>query len=258
MASGMENIKVLREDEQILVVLKPANVVVNRAESVRDKTLQDWVEDTYKEIGKVSSDGGGVNDVFIKRSGIAHRLDKDTSGVMIICKDPESLSLVMNQFKERSISKTYTALVHGKLTPREGSWMLPVKRSLTNRQRFGVFVEGKMAKTDYVVEGYYRVKDAIGEGNVYSQGLTLLTLKPKTGRTHQLRVHLKHMKHPIVADRLYLGKRRLKSDLSWCDRHFLHASGISFIHPSDGKLLTVQAPLSEDLVRALSSIEENI
>jgi 23S rRNA-/tRNA-specific pseudouridylate synthase len=108
-----------------------------------------------------------------------------------------------------------------------------------------------MAVTDYQVDEYLRVPDLYGGEEGYPEGLTMVWLYPKTGRTHQLRVHLRHMHHSIVADRVYLSKKRLKYDLVWCKRHFLHAQSITFVIPKREKKITVQAPLPNDLTQAI-------
>lgn len=245
--------EILYEDEVMVVVSKPAGMVVNRAETVRGTTLQDWVEASYSDTYHGVKEGS----VFRQRSGIAHRLDKETSGVMLIAKTERALDNLMEQFRLRRVNKTYLALAHGKVEPKSGYWWLPIKRLSEDRQKFGVDIEGKMGKTDYQVEKYLQAKSMIGGVQAFPQGFSLLKLFPKTGRTHQIRVHLRHMQAPIVADRLYLGKKLYQKDKDWCPRHFLHAAKIEFSHPVGHKRMTVEGELPQELENALNCLTES-
>lgn len=228
--------KVIYQDDQILVVDKPSGLVVNRAESVRGKTLQDWTE---KKL-KVKSAKLKVNKDFINRSGIVHRLDKDTSGVMVVAKTFQAFANLQKQFKQRKVRKTYLALTHGKVEPKVGDIRMPLGRQPENRKKFTVRLGGRQAETKY------RVLKIIDD-------LSLMVVTPKTGRTHQIRVHLKHIDHPLVADPIYLGEKRLKQDQAWCPRLFLHAHSLSFFHPQTKKRLIFQARLPEDLHYSLQN-----
>lgn len=234
----MKKIKVLFEDAFILVIDKPAGLVVNRAETVKDKTLQDWVEDRHKSIfGKSDSLSS-----FIKRSGIVHRLDKDTSGAMVIAKDITAFNHLQSQFKKRQVKKHYLALVHGRLEPKLGDIKMPLARQPSDRKKITVRLGGRVAVTQYQRLGLYN-------------GYSLVELEPETGRTHQIRVHLKHINHPIVADPIYLGDKRLKQDLGFCPRLFLHALKLSFVHPNTKKRVSFESKLALDLKRALASLK---
>lgn len=224
--------KIIYEDKEILVINKPSGLVVNRAESVKGKTLQDWTEKEFR-IKNLESRINGKSD-FAKRSGIVHRLDKDTSGVMVIARNPKAFENLQSQFKQRKVRKIYLALVHSKVEPRVGDIRMPLSRQPKQRKKFGVRLGGKMSETKYQLL------------KVYDQ-YSLLQLKPKTGRTHQLRVHLSHIGYPIVADPIYLGQKRLKQDQTWCSRLFLHARNLSFIHPQTKKRLVFKATLAKDL-----------
>jgi len=247
----MPDISVLFEDDSLLAINKPAGLVVNRADSVREMTLQDWIENRPQWQKRVKDE---ISRVFLMRSGIGHRLDKDTSGVLLIGKTPEALTNIMKQFKERSTQKSYVALVHGRVEPKEAIWKLPIARDPLRRKQFRIDPFGKQAETAYRVDRYLKVLKAPYKP-AYPEGLTYIHLYPKTGRTHQLRVHLKHINHPIVADYVY-GGRRAQADLVWCPRHFLHAYRIEFSHPINGSRMELIAPLSEDLLRAMRFIEE--
>jgi 23S rRNA pseudouridine1911/1915/1917 synthase len=240
---GLENIKIIYEDEFLVVINKPAGLVVNRAESVKEPTLQDWMDTKISNYDESSLNKADI--LFRERSGLVHRLDKETSGVMLMAKIPETMIMLMEQFKNREVNKEYVALVHGHVQPREGFVSLPIRRSLENRHRFVVEPFGKNSHTDYRVENYFL-------------GYTLVRLMPKTGRTHQIRVHMKHIGYPLVADPLYLGKKRLAEDSAWCPRMFLHATSLQFKHPKTMSDVRFDAELASELQVALESLEENV
>lgn len=241
-------IEVLFEDENTLVINKPVGVVVNRAESIKGLTVQDWVErqkwfsDARYEI---------TDKTFLDRSGVCHRLDKETSGCLVIAKNPEALTYYLSLFKQRKIKKNYIALVHGRVEPAEGEVILPLRRNLFNREKWQVHYEGKRAVTEwkvtkrFVYPGHEHWKDA----------LTLLRLNLKTGRTHQIRVHLSFLGWPIFADDKYLNKKFGREDRRSLDHHFLHAASIEFVS-FDGKNVKVEAPLPEECDYLLSTLEE--
>ncbi len=244
----MSEPKVIYQDEQVLVINKPAGMVVNRAETTRGKrTLQDWVGKNIKyQILRIKnkSQKSKIDQEFISRSGIVHRLDKDTSGVMVVAKTEEAFSDLQRQFRERQTQKTYLALVHGKLEPKEGAMCLPLGRSLVNRHKFTIKLTGKTAETSWQVERYLSKGDDV---------FSLVKLFPKTGRTHQLRVHLAHLGHPIVGDGQYLSEKRAKSDKLWCSRQFLHARELCFGLKGERKCF--EADLARDLQQVLRELK---
>lgn len=223
--------KVLFEDDNLLVIDKPAGMVVNKAETTRgEETVEDWLRQNFQfEIFNFQS----------CRSGIVHRLDKETSGLLLIAKTPESFTNLQQQFKNRQVKKKYLALVHGKVVPEEGEIKAPVGRLPWNRERFGVIPGGREATTKYKILRYYDTK-ILGE-------LSFLELTPMTGRTHQIRVHLKYLGHPIVGDSFYAGRKRAREDRKFCPRVFLHASFLEFNHPVSGKRLSFESPLPNEL-----------
>lgn len=274
---------ILYEDDDLLVINKPAGMVVNRAETTVELTVQDWLTDYLK--GKKPSNNedlllllplnfdssyGTPEEIFQSRGGIVHRLDKDTSGALVLAKNPGALVNLLAQFKQRQTEKTYTCLVHGKLKLDQGTISAPLGRASTDRKKFAVVAEGRVAETEYRVEEFYphldvdaivrSIKRAQGDeafknfkkkAKVY-QGFSLVTCWPKTGRTHQIRVHFKHLGHPLVGDTTYLGHKRAKLDPVWCSRQFLHASSLVFTHPRTGERLAVEAPLAEDLEKVMN------
>ena len=138
--------KVIFEDESLLVLDKPAGIVVNRAETTKDETIQDWLEGYFKL--KDRGIGG--------RAGIVHRLDKETSGILVVAKTKEVFENLQAQFKARKVKKEYTALVHGKVEIKTGTIEVPVGRLPWNRERFGVLPGGRAAETKYRVKEYYK------------------------------------------------------------------------------------------------------
>lgn len=243
------NIPVLYSDDDMLVINKPAGVVVNRAESVREQTVQDWVENKIKDQRSKIEVAEGTD--FYKRSGVVHRIDKETSGILLIAKNESAFIVLQTQFKERVVKKTYHALLHGMLKPASGTILAPIGRLPWNRKRFGVVADGKPAKTQYRVDTYYQLKNVSGNQDRYS----LVFFFPESGRTHQIRAHAKYSGHPLVADSFYAGKRGLRTDRTWCPRLFLHAAAISFHHPKTHKSISIEAPLPADLKQALTHLK---
>jgi len=246
--------KIIFEDEDVLIINKPSGLVVNRAETVRGKTLQDWVEENT-QILKYSNKQTNKFQEFFRRSGIVHRLDKDTSGVMVVAKNGKSFVNLQRQFKERKVIKKYLALVHGRVEPRVGDIKMPLARKREDRKKFAVRLRGRKALTSYKKLSYLsrdrmssRTKN---KGSKDKEWFSLLEAQPKTGRTHQIRVHMKHIGHPIVSDPIYLGEKRLKKDKKWCPRLFLHAQYLSFSHPKTGKRVEFEAKLPEILNKTL-------
>lgn len=251
---------ILFEDVDILVINKPSGLTVNSADTTKNElTVQAWVEENFsfskdqRVPGVVAPEQQQYNieDEFYNRGGIVHRLDKETSGVLVIAKNPESFGKLKQQFMSRTTEKVYVALAHGKITPREGDINAPVGRLPFNRMHFGVIAGGREALTQYSVLEYYQ--------NIHSKQKEILSyveLHPKTGRTHQLRVHLKYLNHPIVADPLYAGRKVGREDRKILPRLFLHAFRLSFAHPTTDKPMTIESPLPEELVSFLTTLEK--
>lgn len=227
--------KIIFEDGDILLLNKPSGVVVNRANTTKEPTVQDWLE----KYLKLKDEGIGG------RAGIVHRLDKGTSGVLIVAKTIEAFENLQRQFKERSIEKSYQCLVHGKIEIKNGQIKAPVGRLPWNRERFGVLPGGRPAETNYEVISYYK-----NDKEIFS----LVSVFPKTGRTHQIRIHMKHLGYSLVADEFYAGRKTSKKDITWCPRLFLHAKSISFLHPKTNKKQTFQANLPNDLEKVLQKL----
>lgn len=232
-------ISILYEDEHLLAVNKPAGLVVHADGRTKEPTLTDWVLEKYPTL----KDVGGMHTLdsgrYAPRAGILHRLDRETSGVILIAKNDETFYYLQRQFLDHSIEKTYNAFVAGVLEKKEGVTELPIGRS---RSDFRQWATGEDARgTLRKAETAYRV---LKEGG----GFSFLELKPKTGRTHQLRVHLKALGHPIVGDKRYGSA----CDLDF-DRLALHAAKIAFEYPK-GKRRIIEAPPPTDFKEALRTL----
>jgi 23S rRNA pseudouridine1911/1915/1917 synthase len=241
----MNEIKVLYEDEDILILDKPSGVIVNKADTTKGEfTVQDWLEARFKDKFLSTEEHD-----FHKRAGIVHRIDKETSGILIVAKNLASFENLQAQFKERKVEKSYVALAHGKIDLTEGEISVPVGRLPWNRTRFGVLAGGKESTT------YYKVIAQFKSPAKQSEYLTLVELYPKTGRTHQIRVHLKHINHPIFGDELYAGRKTSRDDRKFLERFFLHAKKISFFHPKTGKRVEFESELPDELQNVLGSLK---
>ncbi len=230
------------EDEDLLVVNKPAGMVTHPSAGHLSGTLVNAVLYHVPDLAGV----GGV-----ERPGIVHRLDKDTSGLIIVAKNDRAHRFLQAQFKGREVEKRYEALLFGFLTPRKGRIEAPIGRDVRDRKKMSVVPPGKgrAAITRYKVVGYYR-----DERTSARQYYTLVEAMPKTGRTHQIRVHMAYIGHPIVGDRVY-GHRKRRLPIQ---RHFLHAGYIRFKRPKDEAWIEVEAELPADLQAVLDilSLEE--
>jgi 23S rRNA pseudouridine1911/1915/1917 synthase len=254
------DVAIVYEDDDLLILNKPSGVTVNTSDTTTgEMTLQNWVEEyrhlpPYIRAEKPTMPVEGKEETyktpeeeFVNRAGIVHRLDKETSGIILVAKNVAAFKNLQAQFKERFVEKTYLALSHGSITPKKGEINVPVGRLPWNRKHFGVLAGGREALTLYeVVEEYSLLNGKEKEI------LTLVRLFPKTGRTHQIRVHLQYIHHPIFADFLYAGRKTSRNDRNLLSRVFLHAASISFTHPTTGKKLSFEAPMPEELQRVLA------
>ena len=312
-----ENTQLIFEDDCLLVVNKPAGLVVNRAESVKGETVQEWVEEKLKIkseklkvqvksdqvlsnvngqvslVSRFGNEGDGEVDwdivnrqAFYERAGIVHRLDKETSGVLVIAKTPEVFVELLRQFRDREVKKTYWALVHGKIKDTEGVIETEVGRLPWNRERFGVLAGGRKAVTRYrVLKTFKRfltssrrrpgsmvdnrqskeaksltvenvpTMDSRLRGNDKNifEIYTLIELEPMTGRTHQIRIHMKHIGHPVVGDEFYAGRKTARKDREWCLRLWLHAKSLELKHPMTKKRMKFEAEVPEELLSTIKT-----
>ncbi len=246
----MSQLKIIFEDSSLLVVDKPSGLVVDESETQKIGTLQQILRDEYK--------------INLDRSGIVHRLDKDTSGILVVAKTNEALKILQAQFKDRIVKKEYLTLVHGHLE-KAVRVDKPIGRNPGDREKFVVLDEGKDAVTEFIPEKLFIMSPEFSE-EIFSgfskiqfkklrtmnyQLFTLLKCLPQTGRTHQIRVHLKYLGFPIVGDVKYGGRKTSRLDKRWVPRQFLHAGKLGFNHPETGKWIEFESPLPEDLEESL-------
>ncbi len=223
-------LNVLYEDSDIIVVDKPAGMIVHPIPSHTSGTLVNALLYHCKDLQGI---GGEL------RPGIVHRLDKDTSGVMVVAKNDFAHRSLSQQFKNREVFKMYLALVQGKPEKTEGEIQISVARHPTLRVKMTVASEGRIAVT------YYKVLKS------FDDLASLVAAYPKTGRTHQIRVHMKYIKHPILGDKLYG-----RADPIFVERQMLHAAVLQFRHPRRNELMKFIAPLPEDFKDALRRLHE--
>ncbi|HZI61029.1 MAG TPA: RluA family pseudouridine synthase [Pyrinomonadaceae bacterium] len=233
-------IEIVHEDDTLVVVNKPAGLVVHPAAGIHSGTLANALAYHFQQLPNASS----------VRPGIVHRLDRDTSGLLVVAKTESALEHLSDQFRDRSVYKSYVALVHGRVPSDSGRIEEPLARDRSNRTRMAVVRGGRSALSIYRV-------------NLRFNRFTLLDVELKTGRTHQIRVHLAWLKHPVVGDETYGGGRdntiqnpKLKSQIRSLGRQFLHAEKLAFAHPKTGERVLYQSPLPPELSNLLMEITE--
>lgn len=215
------------EDDDVLVINKPADMVVHPATGHYDDTLVNALLFHFQTLSTLK---GPI------RPGIVHRIDKDTSGLLVIAKNDMAHEKLAEQLRDKSAYRRYMALVKGEIPHLEGSIIAPIGRSKSDRKRMAVVAEGKSATTHFKVLERF-------------PGFTLIECILETGRTHQIRVHLQYILYPIVGDQIYGGKQTYGFS-----GQLLHAATLSFIHPSTGEPLKVEAPLPDYFEKALESL----
>lgn len=220
---------IVYEDDDVIVIDKPAGLVVHPAAGHAGGTL---VNAVLSHVPDLEGVGGEI------RPGIVHRLDKDTSGLMIVAKHDRALHFLQAQFKSRTVKKVYVALVEGVVEPREGVIDAPIGRSRNHRKKMAVTDEGRSARTRY------RVMHVFDD-----PPLSLIECYPETGRTHQIRVHFAWLRHPLVGDTVY-GRLTPRYELA---RHFLHAASLSLTLPN-GEAHTFSSPLPIELQQLLDRL----
>lgn len=220
--------EVLHQDDLVVVVDKPAGLVVHPGAGHRKGTLAAGLLHRYPELADV-----GPPD----RAGLVHRLDKDTSGAILVGRTPDSYRSLVRALRRREIERVYLTLVEGSMPAPTGTVEAPIGRDPARPTRRAVLHGGKTART------HYRVLEEIT-----GAGVSLLEVRLETGRTHQIRVHLAAISHPVVGDRVYGTARH------GAPRTFLHAVSLSFAHPGTGEGVTVSSPLPEDLSITLTRL----
>ncbi|MFA7308443.1 MAG: RluA family pseudouridine synthase [Patescibacteria group bacterium] len=222
-------ISIIFEDSDLLVIYKPAGLVVEKDETVKktDQTLEDILIAQYK--------------IDLPRGGIVHRLDRDTSGIMVVAKNEASLVHLQNQFASHLVEKKYIAMVYGDLLPKKGTINIALKRDPKNRTRF---VPGKGLHARSAITHYSVVKNILIAGKVCS----LVEVELETGRTHQIRAHFAGINFPIIGDSVYFNKgSEMLSEKLNLKRQFLHAEKLAFTHPKTGKKVSFVSELPQEL-----------
>jgi 23S rRNA pseudouridine1911/1915/1917 synthase len=229
-------LKTIFEDENLLVIDKPAGITVFSEGENKEKTLIDHLSDKYPSLRKAGN---------APRFGIIHRLDKDTSGILLVAKNNEALAFFQNQFKERSVTKKYVALINGELKEEMGTIETLIGRSFKDRRKQKIYLplepgsqEKKQAITDYKVLKRYKE-------------YTLVEVTPKTGRKHQIRSHFAYLHHPITGDKLY-GFKNQPSPKN-LTRQFLHAYYIK-IRLLNNEVIKFKSDLPEDLKNVIKNL----
>jgi 23S rRNA pseudouridine1911/1915/1917 synthase len=230
-------LSVVHRDRGLFVIDKPAGLVVHPGAGNRDGTLQNALLALDPKLARVP------------RAGIVHRLDKDTSGLLVVARTPEAQARLVDMLAEREIERSYIALCHGVLSG-GGTVDAPIGRHRTARIKMAVRPDGREAITHYRIERRFRAH-------------TLLRVQLETGRTHQIRVHLAHIGFPIVGDPVYGGRKRfpagaspaLRAAITAFPRQALHAARLAFEHPLTGEPLEFEAPLPADFEALLDALE---
>lgn len=218
---------IVHEDERLLVVSKPAGLVTHPAAGNASGTLVNALLGYTDRLSRIDP----------MRPGIVHRLDKDTSGLLLVARDDDTHQRLSDALKRRDIERIYLALAAGTMPAPSGSIEAPVGRHPSDRRRMAVIAEGRDAVT------HYRV---LQEG----ERCSYLEVRLESGRTHQIRVHLSHIKHPVIGDPVYGGRGDLSNALG-LGRPFLHAARLAFAHPTTGRQIELSDPLPEELQTAL-------
>jgi 23S rRNA pseudouridine1911/1915/1917 synthase len=226
------------EDEFLAVLNKPAGMIVHPGAGVSSGTLANALAFKFQSEG----------DDLPFRVGIVHRLDKDTSGLMVVAKNELTLEKLSAQFRDRKVQKSYVALAHGFVRKLVGKIDQPIARDRKNRVKMAINKNGRNAVSIYKVRQRY-------------ERYTLLNVQIKTGRTHQIRVHLAHLKHPIVGDATYnegrdktIADAQMRKAISNISRVFLHAEKLSFVHPVSKEKLEFHSPMPNELTELLNMI----
>lgn len=243
------SLNIVHEDDAVIVINKPAGMIVHPGAGVTGGTLANAI--AYHLELRFDTQHPALSTQHSVRPGIVHRLDKDTSGLIVVAKNEVVHENLSEQFRERKVYKSYTALVHGVVKEIKGKIEEPIARDPRNRTRMGVVRGGRPALSIYKVKRSF-------------ERFTLLDVEIKTGRTHQIRVHLSFINHPVVGDETYNGGRdktvadvKARAAISKLNRVFLHAEQLGFYHPTTNEWIKFNAPLPDELNRFLMLLTDN-
>ena len=222
---------IVYEDQDVILINKPKGMVVHPAAGHYSGTLVNGL------MAHCKDDLSGINGVL--RPGIVHRIDKDTTGILIVCKNDMAHQSIAKQLYDHSITRKYHAIVYGNIKEEEGTVNAPIGRSLKDRKKMGIVMDGKHAVTHYKV--LKRLK----------KGFTYIECQLETGRTHQIRVHMASIKHPLLGDDVY-GPKKSKYTL---EGQCLHAKVLGFVHPRTGEYMEFEVPLPEYFEKLLNKLD---
>ena len=225
------NLDIVYEDQDVILINKPKGMVVHPAAGHYSGTLVNGL------MAHCKDDLSGINGVL--RPGIVHRIDKDTTGILIVCKNDMAHQSIAKQLYDHSITRKYHAIVYGNIKEEEGTVNAPIGRSLKDRKKMGIVMDGKHAVTHYKV--LKRLK----------KGFTYIECQLETGRTHQIRVHMASIKHPLLGDDVY-GPKKSKYTL---EGQCLHAKVLGFVHPRTGAYMEFEVPLPEYFEKLLNKLD---
>ncbi len=237
---------VLHVDDDIIVIDKPAGLVVHPGPGHSGATLVHGLVARFPDLDP--STGTLVGEPG--RPGLVHRLDRGTSGLLVVARTPEAHASLVEQLSTHAVERTYTALVRGRLQHAHGVIDAPIGRSRRDPLRMTVAADGRPARTHYRLEHQFERSVESTDGRVRPTEVALVTCNLETGRTHQIRVHLASVGHPVVGDALYGGPERRPH----VGRPFLHARELSFRHPGTGGQVTFTSPLADDLASVLDTL----
>jgi 23S rRNA pseudouridine1911/1915/1917 synthase len=243
---NISDIEILYDDEDCVVVNKPAGLMVHSDGRAGGPFLTDWIIEKFPQAKGVGDPASGADGEPVDRSGIVHRLDRDTSGALIIAKTQKCHECLKKQFQDRIVKKHYLAFVWGEVKEEFGTIDRPIARSGSDFRKWsaqrGARGESREAETYWT---------RLWTGMVDGERISLLDAEPKTGRTHQIRVHFNAVNHPVICDTLYAPKR---PPILGFNRLALHSSSVEF-ETTGGKCLKIKAPLPEDFQTACQTID---
>lgn len=221
-------LNIVYEDRDVIVINKKQGMVVHPASGVYENTLVNALLYHCKDLSSING---------VKRPGIVHRIDKDTSGLLVVAKNDIAHQKLAEQLKNKTMNREYIAIVHGVINENRGSINAPIGRDINNRVKMAVSKDGKSAVTHFDVLERYR-------------NYTLVHCKLETGRTHQIRVHMNYIKHPIACDPLYGPKQTLKGE-----GQYLHAKKLTFVHPTTKEVMTFECDLPEYFTKMIDNLK---
>lgn len=239
---------ILYEDDDVLVIDKPAGLIVHSDGRTEEPSVAEWVSRTYPSVAEVGEPWTSPQGIVVPRPGIVHRLDRDTSGVMILAKTQDAYAFLKGQFQDRSTEKTYRALVYGHPSRDQGTIEAEIVRIRSVPPRWGVARDGEGKKQRAAGTEWKVLTRSVDPDS--GEKVAHMEAVPRTGRTHQIRVHFKYLNHPVICDKLYAKGRPCLLGFA---RQALHALSLAITLPS-GERRSFEAPLPEDFVRALEAL----